>query len=215
MVVSFSNNFIFLRLPKNASTSVAAYFVKNACDNNDVWTRINDAGVGDHNISPSVIAKHKHDYHFIHMTLNEIVHENIITLDQARSMDVINIIRDPFERQLSLYFWKQRGNRSPEDFRKQFKNGYHANDISNKITQYDYGCVAGEHVAKCWLYDDIERHLQQFCSDRNLPNPSLNTYKSTISDKKDMSYYDEETYAAVAEYYAKDIELYNRLKNEN
>jgi len=130
-------------------------------------------------------------------------------------MDVINIIRDPFERQLSLYFWKQRGNRSPEDFRKQFKNGYHANDVSNKITQYDYGCVAGEHVAKCWLYDDIERHLQQFCSDRNLPNTSLNTYKSTVSDKKDMSYYDEETYAAVAEYYAKDIELYNRLKNEN
>lgn len=225
MVVSFTNNFIFLRVPKNASTTVSAHFIQNGCNPRfDTWTRIHEINAKDVNVPPAVFENHNHDWHYVHLSLNEIIKCGVVTEEQAREMDVINIIREPFERQLSLFFFRYKesnptvGSKTLDEevikkfFRKCFKDGYHYTDGSNKLRQYDYGTIGDEHVAECWLYENIDEHMREFCSRKKIPFFPLDTFKSSERKEYDMSYYDDATYEAVANYYAKDIELYNKLK---
>lgn len=220
MVISFTNNFVFPRIPKNASTSVAAHFIENACHpRRDVWTRLAEIDAVDTNFPIEVYHKHNHDWHYVHLTPMEMVDGGILTIDQLRSMKIINIIREPFERQLSLFMFRMKeagGVKEPyhlkKYFREEFKNGFHETDGSSKFRQYDYGVVDGEHVAECWLYEDFPKQIEKFCLERCIPNWPLRYDKSSNIKQYDMSYYDDATYEAVANYYAKDIELYNKLK---
>lgn len=216
MIISHSNNFIFLRVPKNASTSVATFMINNLCDQNDKYTKINDSQIPSVNVPQEIINKYKHDYRFIHLTLNELVENNLVDKDKAAKMKVITIIRDPFDRQISLYCWKNKGNRSPDDFRRQFSLGHHQTDRSNKITQYQYGCLGDNHVAECWLYQDIDLHLQEFVSQLGVDiNIDLAKYKSNMRSGQMDDFYDQHTRSAVERYYEKDFEIYNRLVDEN
>ena len=222
MVLSFTNNYLFPRIPKNASTTVAAHFIENAFDSRrDVCTRIPEFDNSKNiNFPTEVYHKHIQDWHYVHLTPQEIIDGGIVTADQVRSMNLINIIRDPFERQISLFLWiasTMSGSKDPDTlkkfFRKKIMNGYYKGDGSNMIRQYDYGTVEGEHIAECWLFEEFPQRLRTFCLDRNIPYWTLSHEKSLNIKQHDMSYYDDATYEAVATYFAKDIELYNKLKN--
>ena len=216
MVICNSHNFIFLRIPKNASTSLASFFIKNCCNHaQDKWT-----GGGDASISPdSVIKKYRHQYRFIHLTLQELVDENLISEQNALRRTAIGIIRNPFERQLSLFFFKnRRNNRStPEQFRKEFKQGYHESDGSNHILQTEYLMLNGRQHGEFWKYENIPVHLDDFVERMNINTKyPLRTYKSQFrarvnkSDDIDL-FYDKETKRAVEKYYARDFEVYESL----
>lgn len=213
MVICNKYNFIFLRIPKNASTSLAAWFVSNCCDSTDRYTQINDANVKTRNISEDVLKKHKDKYHFIHMTLQELINDNVISYDEAIKKDVIGVFRNPFHRQLSLFFFLS-GDKSPERFRNVFRNGCHESDISNKITQSNYIKINDQihDNVKIWNYENINYHLNNFKNIKNITEKyELNTYKSNKRPvnllELEETYYDQRTREAVREYYKEDFEL--------
>lgn len=214
MIINFKYNFILLRVPKNASTSLASFFVNNLCSKDDIYTRINDNRTPDVNVPPSLIAKYKKDYRFIHLTLNELIDNQLITAEKARSMKVITVIRNPMDRQLSLFFWKNRHG-TPEQFQKQFANGYHNTDLSNKITQYQYGCINDQHIAECWLYENLDYHVKQFLKEIDRQDISVNLpkHKSNIT-RNDNQYWNDQTRSSIVKYFNDDIQLYNRLHDE-
>lgn len=224
MVICKKHKFIFLRIPKNASTSLAAFFVNNFCDNNDIYTYIGNAGIRATNVDEAVMAKYKKDHRIIHMTLNEIVDENIIGPDFVMESDVIGVMRNPLERQLSLFFFLSKefklNNTSVSEFRKQFKNGCHISDPNNKITQADYLKLGDDMVGKFWLYEDIQENLKQFVESRGVKvTEGLKNYKSNYRDRRDDAlideYYDDATRKAVESYYEEDFEIYRMLKGED
>lgn len=217
MVICNKYNFIFLRIPKNASTSLATWFIKNCCSENDRFTKVNDSGINNTNISPKVIAKHLPNYHFIHMTLQELIDDEVITKNEALTKRVIGVFRNPLHRQLSLFFFLG-GDKSPERFREVFKNGCHQTDPSNKITQTEYLKINGVIYPNCkvWKYDNINNELNNFktaymplgYSDDEFP---LKKYKSNKRPndiiKLENQYYDDYTRKAVREYYREDFKL--------
>lgn len=221
MVISESNHFIFIRVPKNASTSLATFFVQNYCKGrDDRYTPIGDSGVKTKGISDSLISKHRTQYRFIHLTLQELVEEGVVTRESVKSKEVITVIRDPIERQLSLFFFKHR--RNPKDatveaFRKEYQLGYDQNDGSNSILQSEYCKLDGQFVTTPWLYDFIPEHLAHFSARRkSLPETPLANFKSGIKPEREtliQEYYDKATKKAVEQYFAADFELYHRLKN--
>lgn len=223
MVISHSHNFIFLRVPKNASTSLATFFVKNMCDENDQYTVIGDSMTKSHKIPDRVNRKYAKQYRMIHLTLQEIMDECVITPEQLEGKTVISLVRHPLERQLSLYFFKKRGpDRSPAEFREWNKNGFIESDGSNHILQSDYPVYNGKNYGTFWLYDDLQSQLDSFVAERAPEiNTTLPTYKSQFKPKKSNTvdlveeYYDDRTRRVVLEYFAKDVELYERLKGEN
>lgn len=220
MVVSNQYNFIFLRVPKNASTSMATWFVQNCCNHTDRYMGIGDSGTKANNINPRVIQKHRKFYHHIHMTLQEIVDEGIVTTEEALTKKVITIIRDPFARQLSLFFFKEKKYKTPQEFRKVFAKGCHETDGNNQILQSDYSKINGELApnSDIWLYEDLKEKHANFISKNNIiEKAQVNKYKSNRRPKQDINelikeYYDDATREAVYSYYKKDFELIKRIK---
>lgn len=214
MVISDTHNFIYIRVPKNASTSLATFFVKNYCNVNDKWTTIGDAGIPTSNISKEVIAKYRKQYRFIHLTLNEIIQEGIITEANARSKKIIGVVRNPLERQLSLYFFLNRQKSSQatvSQFRSVMQKGFYQSDGSNHILQTDYLKIGEQSVGEFWKYDKLDDHLEDFISEHGQPMFPLKSFKSNFKPKKQdliSEYYDAPTRKAVEEYFAKDFEIY-------
>lgn len=99
MVICDSFNFNFLRIPKNASSSLSEFFIRNFCSKEDIFTEVNDCGIPSHNVPQELIRKYAHKYRFIHLTLQELINNNMLTEEKARSMQNIGVIRNPYERQ--------------------------------------------------------------------------------------------------------------------
>lgn len=208
MVISHTQNLIFLRVPKNASTSIAHHFIKGCDRSVDRWTQLADAGIRNNRIPQHLLHKYAYQYHSYHMTLQEILDSDLITESQAREMKKIVVIRDPLHRQLSLYFFLHHNKpKSPEHFREIFSTGKHKSDINNAITQTTYAKLHGEIAPNVdfWKFDDVNKKLS-----------NLDTFKSEHRPKTSMpdlveSYYDEPTRQAVLDYYREDLDLYLTL----
>ena len=212
MVVSHSNNFIFLRVPKNASSSLAEYFVRNKCNKEtDMWTMVNDCGIRENKIPKDVVRKYAHQYRHIHLTLQELVDNELITSTEANDMKKIVVIRNPLHRQLSLFFFlcrnKKRDN-SVSEFRKVFSSGKHESDSNNVYTQTEYAKLDGVIAdnVEFWKYEDIGKKITN----------QLSTFKSNTRPKKDIDelvaeYYNDATRKAVLDYYAEDMKIYESL----
>ena len=216
MVICDKYNFTFLRIPKNASSSLAEFFVRNFCDANDKYTEVNDCGIRNHNVPPQLIQKYRDKYRFIHLTLQELIDNKIITREDAYQKQNIGVLRNPFDRQLSLYFFlKRRQNISPSEFRNLFSNGCHASDPSNRILQTDYVSIDSVDVADWWLYETLDKKASKFIEEKNVStSKNLQRYKSNMKPKKhDLfdQYYDQKTIDAVKKYYEKDFEKYYEL----
>ena len=222
MVISDTHRFIFLRVPKNASTSLATFFVMNYCSSrDDVYTGIGDSRIQSKNIPQNVLNKYRQDYRFIHMTLNEILQNNLVSESYARKCKTIGVLRDPFDRQLSLYFFKKRrrGDPSPDEFRKMFRNGYCEDDSNNRILQSQYLKIGDQSVGEWWLYEDLNQHLAEFQREHStgvaidLPHYKSSFRKTFDKQKQIEYYYDDKTRNAVLDYFGDDVDLYQRLKS--
>ena len=212
MVVSYSNNFIFLRVPKNASSSLAEYFVRNKCNKDtDMWTSVNDCGIKQNKIPQDIITKYAYHYRHIHLTLQELVDNALITHTEATEMKKIVVMRNPLHRQLSLFFFLCRNQKrasTPEQFRKAFASGKHESDSNNVYTQTEYTKLDGVITSNVdfWKYENIG----------NMITDNLSQFKSNTRPKRDMDelvseYYDAATRSAVLEYYAEDMKIYESL----
>ena len=217
MVICESQNFNFLRIPKNASSSLSEFFVRNYCNKTDIFTEVNDCGIPSHNVPQELIRKYSGQYRFIHLTLQELIDNNMLTREKAHSMQNIGVLRNPYERQLSLYFFLKRG--QPKDineFREIMKDGCYATDPSNKILQTDYVSIDGEDVADWWIYENINDKLTEFVKSKGVwRNELLKNHKGTYTPKDPEimnKFYDQKTRDAVRKYYEKDFEKYESLK---
>ena len=216
MVISKKNNFIYLRIPKNASSSLAEFFIRNFCDSNDVYTEINDCGILSNNVSRNLISKYSYQYRFIHLTLQELINNNVVSKEYAMNSRNICVIRNPFERQLSLYFFLRRGRpTSVADFRESFKFGRHVGDISNSLLQTSYSEIDGQDFGDWWVYDNLTEYKDKFLTDHGKENTiDLKYFKNIYKPKKaDLinEYFDETTKNAVRKYYEKDFAKYYEL----
>lgn len=213
MVISDIHPFMFIRIPKNASTSLATFFIQNYCGQKAINTGIGDSRIKSSNVPSAVIEKYKTQYRIIHLTLNEIIQEGLITEDDARNRKVIGILRNPLERQLSLFFFKHRSNKSnatPQKFKQDMQHGFMENDGSNRILQTDYLKIRNENVGEFWKYDNLDEHISQFVDEHHhKPAHPLKSFKSSFKPKRTNlinEYYDAITRRAVETYFAKDFE---------
>lgn len=211
MVICEKHKFIFLRIPKNASSSLAEFFVNNFCEKSDTWTEVNDCGIRDNNIDPILIRKYRHQYRFIHLMLQELVGNKVITTKDVDNKQIISVLRNPHMRQLSLYFFLKRGQgKSVDEFRHIFREGKHETDTSNSILQVDYAKLDGVDRGTWWSYNKLDQELANFCKEKGIGQGiKLKKFKGGYTPKQIElfeQYYDQKTIDAVKKYYEKDFE---------
>jgi hypothetical protein len=146
-----------------------------------------------------------------HVDVNTAINAGIVHLDTK----FIGIVRNPFERQLSLYLYRQRDKRyteklSVEDFRSKIITGCikdHPWQMQLQCTYMEYN---GTNVGKWYRYENAA----QSCAEYGVL-PQIN--KSSNRNTKDLVdvFYDADSKKAVETYWQRDFELYESVKNAN
>jgi hypothetical protein len=197
MIYIKRHNLVFIRVPKTASTSIAHHIINNLVCEDDLnlawrvsYSKINNS----------------------HMTAKFAIDNNLV----PANAHFIGVIREPLERLLSLYFFRQRSYHykeklSVENFRIVASKGF-IDDVSDQMRlQSDFLEDGGEW----WVYDNLEHHIKLFNKKYNIKSKLENYLQNSVKYKtKDLVYkfYDDQTREAVLNYWQKDVELYESFR---
>jgi len=201
------HDFIFVKIPKNASEAASLYLQQNVSCCEDVFTLDNGF---QQNIFPP------HASH-CHMDIKYMLDNHLCT----NTNTFVGVIRDPHERLLSLYLYRCRQNRygvkaTPEDFRKRAYNGFIVDHPWQMQLQSTF--LTGALHKEYWCYDNIHYHVsllpRRFNFVERHPFQTVNKSVPNIDTKSLVdTFYDQHTRSAVDKYWADDIDLYHEVKN--
>lgn len=219
---SHAQKLLFVRIPKNASTSLATFFIENCKPHDDdVHMAIIDSKIPMKNVPPEVIKKFSLNHEFIHLTLQQIVDNGVVSRNLVMDTDVYGVLRNPLERQVSLFLFLTRNNRparTVDGFRDTFKDGCHPTDPSNRKLQTDFLTLDGVPMGKFLLYEKLTDHLDCIIKEKKIKiKKPLAKFKSQFR-KRPMEelideYYDDATRDAVVSYYEADWIKYREMCN--
>lgn len=210
-------NICFIRIPKTASSSIMHFLYENLCDENDVVSRMyewNDDVVEKKYHLNCPVLPHSHiDARYA--IENEIV---------PKTAAFIGTIRDPIEKQLSLYLYRMTQGRygsmkpSPEHFRSLMKYGSVMDKPQQMQSQSSFLEYEKDTKKVWWLYDNIENHTRELCEQLNVEirQPLLTLNKSPGDTKKLIDvFYTQSIKDEVKEKYAEDWKIYEELKEKH
>ena len=218
MYVSHRYKLIFLRSPKTASSSLSEFFIKNIPDGNAIYTPVEDSKIRG-TLDGNIIKKYKRDFKYYHLTIEDLIKENIITEQQARTYKVISVLRDPIDRQKSfLYFyakWKARG--KPVDlalYKRLAPNGVFNGEPNSLLVQSDFSKLGNDYIGEFWLYENINTRISSLMKELNLEikHPLLNHKSNFRKDRNNEIVFDDHCLEQLRTVFKKDFELYNELK---
>ena len=194
-IKSFNITFIFI--PRTASKSLRRFIGNNVDD--------------------ALIIKNQ----LAHVNAQYVLDNKLVPKDSK----FIGVIRDPLEKTLSSYFQmiqsknSQYSNVSFKDIIKM--NGGFAKKSTSPHTaqQHTFLEYKGNCVGDWWCYDYLQDHVHNFSEEYDIEVKSPLGHKhQTIKNEhtKDVMsfYYDDETYKLVSDYYEKDIQLYNEVREK-
>lgn len=199
------HNLVFVKIPKNASESFSYYFQKNA-SSEDVFTL-------DNGFYQNIDTPHREHSH---MDASYILKHELATTDNR----FIGVIRNPYERLLSLYFYRVKQKRydngvSIKDFRNRAREGvildheWHMQHQSSFLNGVD-----GEYLC----YDNLSTHAKILSRQYGFKSDMLPKINKSVSitDTKNLVdiFYDDVTIKSVYKYWERDIELYDRIRSE-
>jgi hypothetical protein len=223
MIVSHAHKFIFLKTKKTAGTSIELA-LSELCGPEDVispLTAIDEAKrVGKRGAqnwkrhgwwdSPRPLFKRRWfkftaaDYGFYnHMPAAEA--RALIDDKMWRSYFKFAFERNPWDRQVSFYHHRYRGETEPPPFSR-----FMHQDRAARLNNYDIyaidGTVAVDFVGR---YESLEEDLRLALARVGIAAPELPRAKGTFRQTKVpyQQYYDDETREMVREWYAREIEL--------
>ena len=206
-------NLCFVRVPKTASTSIAYFLEKHMVkEDGDLSFR------GIQSNDPNTINTH--------MQCQFAIDNGII----PRNTRFFGVVRHPYEKLLSLYLDKVSGlnsptkkyDISPQHFREVAVDGFIRDTYWHKQLQSSYLEYGNKNIGEWWLYDNLENHLRKFCLDYGLDYTLIPRLRVSINSNKPEHqtknlvdiFYDDKTRKAVYEYWKKDFDLYERVRND-
>ena len=224
MIVSHTHRFIFLKSRKTAGTSVEA-LLSTHCSGEDVVTSLRDV---DWNRSECG--------RFFHKSMN---HQGFKQHEKAANLKAklpghvwssyfkFSIARNPWDRSVSLYFWRskkpKRGDRAylPRtrfyhrfvpgyDREEQIRRGFAKFIAHNRETNDDFyfhgDTLCVDYVIR---FENLQEDFDEVCRRTGLPPARLPTLKSGYRAKTHYSrYYDDRTREIVSQRYRRDIEQF-------
>ena len=218
MYLSHKYKFLFLRTPKTASSSLSDFFIRNVDDPNAIYTEVEDSNLPG-TLSEDVVGKHR-PYGFYHFTLQQLIDENVITEEQARSYTCFALLRNPVDRAKSFYYFYKKF-KSPhrpaslDEYKAWTQLGVYRGEPNSAIVQANLLRINDQPVGRYWLYENLEQELFDFLYERKIevkhPMPQHKT--GIRKSRKDEIEFDEECMKGLRSHFKRDFELYEKLKN--
>ena len=202
MIVSHKYKFIYIAVPKTASTSLG--------------TALQEYCEGEPLISPKLLAKNPD---FVqeketlppikkHMPARKI--KKLVGPKIWKEYFKFTIERNPFDKLVSYYFMKKSDEKHScgNSFKEFVLNC--KNEVRNFPKGANIYSLKGE-IALDYIghFETLEKDLDFICKKLGLPNLNLGRKKSGFRPDRDYrKYYDEETKEIVSKHYAKEIEAF-------
>jgi hypothetical protein len=186
-----------------------------------IYTPVEDSKL-EGTVHPLIINKYRNNFKYYHFTLEDLIKEKLITVEQAKTYRIISVLRNPIDRQKSFYYfykkWKNRNNPfTVQDYKSLAPNGYFKGEPNSAIRQTDFGKLGDEYIGEYWLYENLDAHINKLMKDLELEivHP-LPTHKSNFrKNRKNEFAFDEEAMEQMKFVFEKDFELYNELKEKS
>ena len=207
MIYIKRKNFVFIKIPKNSSSSITKLAIDKLLHHEDACSAFQQQAVN--MVEP-------HGSHS-HMDLQYIIDNNLATL----SNNFYAIVRNPIERQLSLYLYRTRqkriNNPCVTDFRQQLLKGYITDHSWQMQLQSSYTTYNNIDYGTWFAYEQLPAfiaHLECLFETR-LTLPMLNRSSVVSTSSLVDSFYTPQLKKIVSDYWANDIQLYENVKNAN
>lgn len=199
MIINDSKKFVFVHIPKTGGNSILRPLFDTDCPLGDVVTN-------DQLHQPSGVL---FDWNFSHGHTAADRH----TINNTRYFS-FSIIRNPWDRAVSLYFWTKRLNQLYDGIR-QF------NSFEDFVQ--DIGSVLWSRPQKEYLYDakglvvdfvcrleSIDQDMEYVCKRLNIPTFQVRQINKNQlrPDKRYVDYYNTKTKKLIDEFYHQDIEIF-------
>lgn len=206
-------NFCFIRIPKNASSSIMLFLYENMCTEEDMISRMFE---WDNTKYKKIYYKNCPMLPHSHIDSNYLITNSIVKSDAS----FYGVVREPLERTLSLYLYRIRdgvyGNipPSPEHFQSLFVNGVFQDTPQQMQAQSTFLPDTGTY----WLYDNVETNLKDLCYNYGIDiKSSLKILNKSPGDTKKLIkyFYSSTLIDKVQTAYMQDFLLYEKLKNNH
>ena len=197
MIISHKHRFIYIKSNKTAGTSTEILLEK-ICGKDDIVTPITE---GD---SKTHTARNHENKFYNHMSLHSI--KNNINADVFNSYFKFVNIRNPYDREVSGYYWKTNPNEI------SFKD-YLIKRVYGNYSKY-YRIGGQPHIDGVVRYENLREDLNTLSKRFNWSLGDLELPQAKTTSRKNAKhihyteYYDDETREIVEEKYAKDIEYF-------
>lgn len=204
MIISHSQKFIFVKTRKTAGTSLEMVLSK-ACKPGDVVTAISP----DDEVDRGPIEAKVGDFEALDPSRRIFNHasiENALRVFGERILDyaVVSAERNPFDRVVSWFYWRQRGAKALQDavLRAEFKK-FLLDELPLVQDCPEPYCVGGSTVVDFMIrFENLESDFEKVCSALSLPATNLDKsaksgYRPASSRANPESLFDEEAYAIV------------------
>lgn len=185
---------IFIHITKNAGTSITKSFDMNPIDRKN-------------NIRK-------------HYTAKQIV--SIIGDEAWKTAHKFTVVRNPWDRMLSYYFYRQRTNKDDFDannatFEEWLKHYEEQNLLGGNLqmgrTQFDWLTIDENtiDINTVIKFENLETEILQFAKMVNVEIPQLEKINISIRDRDYRKYYSTETKNIISKYYEKDIDTFKYI----
>ena len=208
MIISHKHKFIFFKSRKTAGSSIQTALAKH-CGPDDIITGQYRDGIDDDSHSAG-LNMDKFWTNHPHPPILET--KRFLGEDVWKSYFKFAFLRNPYEIQVSRYFWEKRGKGDTVDecsidgFREWVKSG----EMLNHDLLYPYVMV-GDNIELDYIgrYETLQWDFDLICGILKLPKTNLPVKKGGYRDKLHYSkYYDENTIGLVGDFHIKDIKKF-------
>lgn len=221
MYISHKYKICFVRIPKTACSSITEYLIRNIDDREAVHSGVDDVAIkstfGKNPIRKPIMANK-----YVHYTLQNIVQDGLIKEDQLSKYKIFGVIRDPVDRQLSMYYFRKKWDRKIKPSLQDYKNitinncAMKINPAMTGMIQTDFLTYKGRQYGDFLLFDNLEEQLDSLMKEQGLQTGfKLPRHKSGNRKPKQAEIqFDEEVLTSIKTRYTKDYIMYNKLKDK-
>ena len=205
-------NLVFIKIPKNASTSFSNFLIETLVTNEDIYTNTANHDFDLNNMTSqnidATLAKQSH------ITYLEAVSNNLI----PSAVNCYGIIRNPLERMLSLYIYrlqqKTYGNILPSTshFQSLVKDGVFQDFYWQQTAQTAF--LKGASNIQWLLYDNLASEVAAFTNKYAIAVSKFPTINRSVGDKTHLvtKYFTKDMIDCIRNCYIDDFNLYEELK---
>ena len=215
MIIIPCKKFVFLRVPRTASTSLSHFIGQNVSHFEDM--KHTPVYYADYYTDKSISLG---DVNSVHDNLDQIVHKGLLTFDEAINFRVFAVMRDPVQRFISTSCLLNNNKEADINQIVELQLEQLADPLKKKNgnfrPQTHWIKFNNKQISDIFCYENLNSIIKEMWSYLNIQESSELIYKHRVNERKDkISVLDSFLANKIKSMYNDDVEIHQKLLRQN